>query len=101
MEVAELRHDLRLNRLSKRSSLSSTRRDQLTKLGVDAHRLLAVIPTVLVERLALDVFVSSSVAVVSAITDWENSMPKFRAPPELCMSPRTQLEKDAVCFDDG
>ena len=51
-----------------RSSLSFTRRDQLVKLGVDAHRLLAVKPTVLVERLALDVLVCiTSCSVVPQI----------------------------------
>ena len=54
---------------SLRSSVSFTRRDQLIKLGVDAHRLLAVRPTVLLERLALDVWVCiSSCSVVPSDT---------------------------------
>ena len=100
--------------------------DRFINLRVDAHRLLAIRPTVSVEGLVLDVLVCItscsvtplvlalspppcarvsllfSVAVVSVITDCENSMPKFSCRTRtLHVTARIQLEENSVCFDNA
>ena len=98
------------------SVVVSRQLDGFINLRADAHRLLAIRPTVLVEGLVLDVLVciascsvvplmlalvSCSVAVVGATPDCENPMVEIRAAPELLVIARIQLGKDAVCFDNG
>ena len=86
---------------SQRLSLSLARRDQLTNLSVDVHRVLTVRPTLLVERLVLDVAVwvtSCSVVplifAVRARTDCTNLMLECRVAMEPGMSPARILLKD-------
>ena len=78
-----------------RSLHRSTRRDQLVYPGADAHRVLTVRPTVLVEGLVLDVVdciaccaVVPLILALIAVTDCTNSMQEFRVAPEHGMSPR-------------
>ena len=88
---------------------SFTRRDQLVKLGVDAHHVLVVSPSVFVEgssctswSASLLVRSSQLILAVSSMTDCANSMAGFRVAPELVhVDAKVQLEQDPVCFVDG
>ena len=84
--------------------------DQLVKLCVDAHRVLVVSPLVLVARLVLNVVVCitscSVVPLMLACRHCHDRLCTFHARVSCRtrtqhVTTRTQLEKNAVRFDDG